>query len=92
MPGFDPAAQPPREPGREGEPQTGAHLPDPLVLAVQRAPLERDGEILGSVFLMPEDEDTARLRVLYVEPKARGLGLGRQLVELCISFARSAGY
>jgi len=53
---------------------------------------ERDGEILGSVFVMPEDETTARLRVLYVEPAARGLGLGRKLVDLCLSFAREAGY
>ena len=53
---------------------------------------ERDGEILGSVFVMPEDETTARLRVLYVESSARGLGLGRQLVDLCVSFAREAGY
>jgi GNAT superfamily N-acetyltransferase len=53
---------------------------------------ERDGEILGSVFVMPEDEVTARLRVLYVESSARGLGLGRKLVDLCIAFAREAGY
>ena len=53
---------------------------------------ERDGEILGSVFVMLDDEETARLRVLYVEPQARGLGLGRQLVDLCIAFARQAGY
>ena len=53
---------------------------------------ERDGQTLGSVFVMPEDEQTARLRVLYVEPQARGLGLGRQLVDLCVSFARGSGY
>ena len=53
---------------------------------------ERDGQIMGSVFVMPDDGKTARLRVLYVEPKARGLGLGRQLVDLCVSFARAAGY
>jgi len=53
---------------------------------------ERDGEILGSIFVMPDDEETARLRVLYVEPKARGTGLGRRLVDLCIAFAREAGY
>jgi len=53
---------------------------------------ERGGTILGSVFLMPEDESTARLRVLYVEPAARGLGLGKKLVDLCIAFARQAGY
>jgi len=53
---------------------------------------EREGEILGSVFVMPEGGQTARLRVLYVEPKARGLGLGRQLVDLAIAFARGTGY
>jgi GNAT superfamily N-acetyltransferase len=53
---------------------------------------ERDGEILGSVFVMPESEDVARLRVLYVEAAARGLGLGRRLVDLAIGFARDAGY
>jgi DNA-binding MarR family transcriptional regulator/GNAT superfamily N-acetyltransferase len=53
---------------------------------------ERAGEILGSVFVMPDDTQTARLRVLYVEPAARGLGLGKQLVELAVGFARQAGY
>jgi DNA-binding MarR family transcriptional regulator/GNAT superfamily N-acetyltransferase len=53
---------------------------------------ERDGEILGSVFVIPDDEETARLRVLYVEQNARGHGLGRQLVDLCITFARQSGY
>jgi GNAT superfamily N-acetyltransferase len=53
---------------------------------------ERDGQIFGSVFVMPESEKVARLRVLYVEPAARGLGLGRQLVELAVEFARQAGY
>lgn len=53
---------------------------------------ERAGEILGSVFVMPDDERTARLRVLYVEPAARGLKLGRQLVDLAVAFARESGY
>lgn len=53
---------------------------------------ERAGEILGSVFVIPDDTQTARLRVLYVEPAARGLGLGKQLVELAVGFARQAGY
>ena len=52
----------------------------------------RDGQILGSIFVMPESETVARLRVLYVEPAARGLGLGKQLVELAVRFARDAGY
>ena len=53
---------------------------------------ERDREILGAVLLVKEDAETAKLRLLYVEPKARGLGIGRQLVDQCIGFARRAGY
>lgn len=53
---------------------------------------ERHGTILGSVYLMKEDAETARLRLLYVEPLARGSGLGRKLVSECTEFAREAGY
>jgi DNA-binding MarR family transcriptional regulator/ribosomal protein S18 acetylase RimI-like enzyme len=53
---------------------------------------ERHGTILGSVYLMKEDAETARLRLLYVEPQARGLGLGKKLVSECTAFARQAGY
>jgi DNA-binding MarR family transcriptional regulator/GNAT superfamily N-acetyltransferase len=53
---------------------------------------ERDSEIVGSVFLVKETNDIARLRLLLVEPKARGLGLGKRLVEECVDFARRAGY
>ena len=53
---------------------------------------EMDGEIVGSVFVVQLSQETARLRLLLVEAKARGLGLGTRLVEECIRFARRSGY
>lgn len=53
---------------------------------------EREGEIIGSVFLVQQDGETAKLRLLYVDAKARGLGLGRRLIEECIRFAQAKGY
>jgi ribosomal protein S18 acetylase RimI-like enzyme len=54
---------------------------------------ELDGEPVGSVMLVKDEAPgTARIRLLIVDPKARGLGLGMRLTEECVKFARAAGY
>ncbi len=53
---------------------------------------EMDGENVGTVMLVKDKPGVARLRLLLVDPKARGLGLGARLVDECIRFARRAGY
>jgi GNAT superfamily N-acetyltransferase len=55
---------------------------------------ERNGKVLGSVFVIPYERsaEVAQLRMLYVEPEARGLGIGTLLVKQVIAFARENGY
>jgi DNA-binding MarR family transcriptional regulator/N-acetylglutamate synthase-like GNAT family acetyltransferase len=53
---------------------------------------ELNGESVGTVMLVKDSEDVARLRLLLVDPKGRGLGLGTRLVDECVKFARATGY
>ncbi|MDO8043035.1 bifunctional helix-turn-helix transcriptional regulator/GNAT family N-acetyltransferase [Janthinobacterium sp. SUN137] len=53
---------------------------------------EKDGKVIGSVFIVRQDDTTAKLRLLYVDPCARGLGIGSRLVDECLRFSRQVGY
>jgi DNA-binding MarR family transcriptional regulator/GNAT superfamily N-acetyltransferase len=53
---------------------------------------EMDGENVGSIFVAKDSDEVARIRLLLVDPKARGLGLGAKLTEEAVNFARAAGY
>lgn len=53
---------------------------------------EKDGQNVGAVFVVAHSATVAKLRLLIVEPQARGLGIGARLVDQCLAFARQAGY
>ncbi len=53
---------------------------------------EVDGVRAGSIFCVEKDDQTAQLRMLFVEPFTRGMGIGSTLVEACLEFAKAAGY
>ena len=53
---------------------------------------EINGQRVGSIFCVAKDADTAKLRMLFVDASARGLGVGSRLVDECVRFAREAGY
>jgi N-acetylglutamate synthase-like GNAT family acetyltransferase len=70
-----------------------ARLGQPVDPVRERAWLaEQDERLVGCVFLERQSDEVAKLRLLLVEPEARGVGLGSRLVRECVAFARQAGY
>ena len=53
---------------------------------------EQTGQRLGSIFCVRIDDNTAKLRLFILAPQARGQGLGRRLLDVCMGYARSRGY
>lgn len=69
-----------------------AELPSPQWSRAGAWIAQDDGRRVGCVFCVPQDETTAKLRILLVDPAVRGRGVGRALVARCLEFARDCGY